>query len=170
MINIFFSKLNQNAIIPRKREEDAGYDIYPCFADEYLIINPDETAKIPTGIASCFPKEYCFIIKERGSTGSIGLGQRSGVIDSGYRNEWLLPVTNHSNKSILILKKEFRNTKKYEELIKSHDIIEYDYKKAIAQALLIPVPQTKVLEMSYEELLKFESARMLDGFGSTNKK
>ena len=62
MINIFFSKLNQNAIIPRKREEDAGYDIYPCFADEYLIINPDETAKIPTGIASCFPKEYCFII------------------------------------------------------------------------------------------------------------
>jgi len=170
MINIFFSKLNQNAIIPNKREEDAGYDIYPCFADDYLIINPHETVKIPTGIASCFPKEYCFILKERGSTGSIGLGQRSGVIDSGYRNEWLLPVTNHSNKPLMILKSEFRNTKAYEELTKSNDIIEYDYKKAIAQALLIPVPKTQSVEISYEELLEFESDRMFDGFGSTNKK
>ncbi|MGB5822666.1 MAG: hypothetical protein WBH44_01210 [Proteocatella sp.] len=170
MINIYFSKLKENAVIPMKREEDAGYDIYPCFADDYLLINPAETVKIPAGIASCFPKEYCFIIKERGSTGSIGLGQRSGVIDSGYRNEWLLPVTNHSSKPIMILKDEFRSTKAYEELTRIQDIIEYDYKKAIAQALLIPVPQTQSIEISYEELLEFKSDRMFDGFGSTNKK
>lgn len=170
MTNIYFSKLNKDAVIPVKRDEDAGYDIYPCFVDDYLMIYPGGTVKISTGIASYFPKEYCIIIKERGSTGSIGLGQRSGVIDSGYRNEWLLPVTNHSNKPILILKNDFRNTKEYEELTKSHDVVEYDYKKAIAQALLIPVPQSQSVEISYDELLEFKSERMLDGFGSTNKK
>jgi len=169
MVNVFFSKLNKDAIIPQKRSEDAGYDIFSCFSQDYIIIRPGETIKIPTGIASCFPQEYCFIVKERGSTGSIGLGQRSGVIDSGYRNEWVLPVTNHSKKTILIIKKEFMNTKKYEEIIKSNDIIEYDYNKAIAQALLVPVPKTNIVELSYDELLRFKSDRMMNAFGSTNQ-
>lgn len=168
MVNVFFSKLKEGAVIPHKRPEDAGYDIFSCFSQDYVMIRPGETVKIPTGIASCFPKEYCFIVKERGSTGSIGLGQRSGVIDSGYRNEWILPVTNHSKKTILIIKNEFRNSKKYEEMIKSNDITEYDYGKAIAQALLLPVPETFIQEIEYSELLKFESDRMMEGFGSTN--
>ena len=169
MVNVFFSKLNEDAIIPQKRPEDAGYDIFSCFSQDYLMIKPGETIKIPTGIASCFSQEHCFIVKERGSTGSIGLGQRSGVIDSGYRNEWILPVTNHSKKTILIIKKEFINTNEYKEIIKLNDIIEYDYNKAIAQALLIPVPKTNVVEISYDELLKFKSDRMMNAFGSTNK-
>lgn len=168
MIKIYFAKTKENAIIPKKRLEDAGYDIFPCFEEDYIMINPNETVKIPTGIASCFEEEYCFIVKERGSTGSIGLGQRSGVIDSGYRGEWLLPITNHSTMPVIIVKSEFKITKAYEELIKTHNIIEYDYTKAVAQAILLPVPKTEVHELDYKSLLEFKSERMNDGFGSTN--
>ncbi|MGL5257806.1 MAG: dUTP diphosphatase [Proteocatella sp.] len=170
MIKVYFAKMKETAIIPQKREEDAGYDVFPCFEEDYIMINPNETVKIPTGIASCFSREYCFIVKERSSTGSIGLGQRSGVIDSGYRGEWQLPVTNHSTVPVIIVKDGFKQTKAYEELIKTHNIREYDYKKAIAQALLIPVPRTEVMELTYEELLEFKSERMHGGFGSTNSK
>ena len=117
MIDIKFAKIKESAKIPTKRKEDAGYDIYACFEEPYIIIQPHETLKVTTGLASSIPAEYCFIIKERGSTGSIGMGQRSGVIDSGYRNEWLIPITNHNSKPILILKKEFKDTAEYKNLI-----------------------------------------------------
>lgn len=164
MIKVYFAKMHEEAKIPQKRLEDAGYDIFPCFNEDYIIINPNETVKIPTGIASCFNEDYCFIVKERGSTGSIGLGQRSGVIDSGYRGEWLLPITNHSKKPMVIIKEN--SNKCFDNMI--YDT--YSYEKAIAQAILLPVPRTEITELSYEELLEFKSERMEDGFGSTNIK
>ncbi len=169
MIEILFAKTKPEAKIPTKRMEDAGYDIFACFAEDYLVIEPHQTIKIPTGIASCFPQEYCMILKERGSTGTQGFGQRSGVIDSGYRNEWLVPMTNHNEKPLLILKEEFKSTAEYGELIQSRNFLEYSYNKAISQALLVPVPLSQSVEISYEELLEHKSERMLEGFGSTNK-
>lgn len=170
MLEIKFAKTNEGASIPRKREEDAGYDIFPYFDEDYLIIDANETIKIPTGIASSFSADYCFILKERGSTGSLGLGQRAGVIDSGYRNEWLIPITNHNLNPLIIIKKEFKNSELYGRLRSERTFIEYSYEKAIAQALLIPVPKTKIREVSYEDLLKDGSERMLEAFGSTNTK
>ena len=41
-------------------------------------IEPHETVLVPTGIASAFSSDYVAIIKERGSTGSKGIGQRCG--------------------------------------------------------------------------------------------
>ena len=35
---ILFSKVNPNAIIPTKRDEDAGYDVYSCFDAKLTII------------------------------------------------------------------------------------------------------------------------------------
>lgn len=64
--NLFFAKIKENAIIPSKRIEDAGYDIYPCFEEDFIIINPHETKLIPTGIASAFNKNYYIQIQERG--------------------------------------------------------------------------------------------------------
>lgn len=167
MIEIKFAKTKEGARIPNKRREDAGYDIYACFDTPYIIIQPNETRKIGTGLASSIPIDYCFILKERGSTGSLGIGQRSGVIDSGYRNEWLIPLTNHNTKPLLITKEEFRASKEYQNF-KTDDYIEYSYEKAICQALLIPVPKTYAKEVSYQELLNDKSERMLDAFGSTN--
>ena len=36
---IKFAKVKPNAKIPTKREEDAGYDIYACFDEDYITIN-----------------------------------------------------------------------------------------------------------------------------------
>ena len=81
-----FAKVRPTAEIPTKRVEDAGYDIYADFEEDYIIVPPHKTKMIPTGIASACDTDYCFILKERGSTGSKGIAQRCGVIDSGYRN------------------------------------------------------------------------------------
>ena len=43
---ILFAKVDKHAIIPSKRDEDAGYDIYPCFEDDYRVIMPHETAMV----------------------------------------------------------------------------------------------------------------------------
>ena len=74
-----FAKVRPSAIIPTKRVEDAGYDIYANFDEDYITILPHETKMIPTGIVSACDVDYCFILKERGSTGTKGMGQRSGV-------------------------------------------------------------------------------------------
>ena len=58
-----FAKVRPTAIIPTKREEDAGYDIYANFDEDYIRINPHETKMIPTGIASACDTDYCFILK-----------------------------------------------------------------------------------------------------------
>ena len=56
--NIYFAKVKENAVIPSKKKENAGFDIYPCFDDEYLIIKQGETVLVPTGIASVIPEGY----------------------------------------------------------------------------------------------------------------
>ena len=102
--DLYFAKVNPNAIIPSKRLEDAGYDLYACFDEDYMVIEPHETKLIPSGIATAFSPKWVAIIKERGSNGSKGIAQRCGVIDSGYRNEWCVPLTNTTTKTVVISK------------------------------------------------------------------
>ena len=83
--DLFFAKVKYNAIIPSKRDEDGAMDVYACFEQDHLIIDPHETRMIPTGIASAFSPKYVAILKERGSNGSKGSAQRGGVVDSGCR-------------------------------------------------------------------------------------
>lgn len=185
---LYFAKVKPDAITPSKREEDAGYDVYPCFDEEELIILPGEIKMIPTGIASAFSSDYALIIKERGGTGTKGMSARCGVVDSGYRNEILVVINNTSNKVITITKNiekskekaykkelEFwsfvpeKTDKEYVGRVIQDQYIFYPYSKAIAQALLIPVPKVTTLEIPYEDLLKIESERMLGRLGSTNK-
>ncbi len=160
-----FAKVRPTAIIPTKRDEDAGFDIYADFEDDFIIIDPHTTTLIPTGIASACDTDYCFILKERGSTGSKGIAQRCGVIDSGYRNEWFVPITNTTNKKIAIVKKDadyifMRNTSGYTI---------YPYEKAIAQALIIPVPKVNIEELTYDELKEIASDRGMGALGSSGK-
>lgn len=185
--NIKFAKVRPDAIIPSKRNEDMGFDIYACFNEDYVIINPHETKLIPTGIASSCGSEYGFVLRERGSTGSKGIALRAGVIDSGYRNEWFVGLTNTTNKILYISKFDKIETIKrdiqksqYAGLLDDEDIllsnkeidemmILYPYSKAIAQALLIPVPEVNVEEISYEDLKDIHSERGLGALGSSNK-
>lgn len=160
MVNIYFSRKSEDVKLPTKREEDAGYDIYP-YSENDILINPGEIAIINTGIKSCIPDDYVFVLKERGSTGTKGLSVRSGIIDSGYRGEWMVPINNTSDKPIIISKEPHMYNK--------NQLTVYPYEKAIAQALLLPVPKTNVIEISEEELMSFKSERGTGRLGSSNK-
>ena len=45
----------------------------------------------------------------------------------------------------------------------------YPYSKAIAQALVVPVPEVEVEELSYEDLQAIPSERGLGALGSSGK-
>lgn len=168
-VEIKFAKVHPNAIIPSKRDEDMGFDIYACFDEDYIVIKPHETKLIPTGIASACDAGYGFLIFERGSTGSKGIARRCGVIDSGYRNEWFIGLTNTTNKVMFISKLPEQETyKSYYGDVMPESFV-YPYSKAIAQATISIVPRTNVKEISYDELKKIESERGLGALGSSNK-
>lgn len=161
-----FAKVRPTAIIPTKRNEDAGYDIYANFEDDYMLINSHDTVMIPTGIASVCDTNYCFILKERGSTGTKGMAQRCGIIDSGYRSEWFVPITNTTDRMLFITKSDYLTKLKAE--YKEHAIY-YPYEKAICQALIIPVPTVDIEEVTYEELKAISSDRGVGALGSSGK-
>lgn len=167
--NIKFAKVKKSAKIPSKRDEDMGMDIYACFEEDYIVINPHQTKLIPTGIASACGKEYGLVLKERGSTGSKGIAIRAGIIDSGFRNEIFVGLTNTTNKVMFISKLSEQETYNayYGDIMT--DSFVYPYNKAIAQALVVPVPKLIIEEIPYEELLNIESERGLGQLGSSNK-
>ena len=51
---IYFAKIREGATIPSKRDEDAGYDVYACFDDDFFVIEGGRTRMIPTGLAVAF--------------------------------------------------------------------------------------------------------------------
>jgi dUTP pyrophosphatase len=169
IVDIKFAKVRPNAIIPSKRDEDMGFDIYACFDEDYIVINPHETKLIPTGIASACTSDYGFLVFERGSTGSKGIARRCGVIDSGYRNEWFIGLTNTTDRVMFISKlTEVETYRHYFGEIMSPSFV-YPYAKAIAQTLVVPVPETNVEELSYDELKAITSERGMGALGSSNK-
>jgi dUTP pyrophosphatase len=161
--NVYFAKVKESAIIPTKSGEDMGYDVYACFEEEEIVIDPHCTIMIPTGIASACTPKYGFLLQERGSTGTKGMAQRCGVIDSGYRNEWFVPITNTTDHRIIISKCKTRSP----EMLMG-DIL-YPYTKAICQAILVEVPVVNVSELSYTDLKAIDSERKLGKLGSSNK-
>ncbi len=162
---LYFAKINPDAIIPSKNEDDGCYDCYACFGEDSIMILPDEIKLIPTGIASAFDKKYRLSVRERGSSGSKGLSVRAGQIDSGYRGEIFIAINNTTDKIILI-QKEITGAMK-EEI--TEGLIIYPYDKAICQLALEVVPQVQVEEISYEDLLNIESDRSTGCLGSSGK-
>ncbi len=159
---VYFAKVKEGAIIPSKKLEDAGYDVYACFEEDYIEIKPNEIKMIPTGIASAFNENYYMQLQERGSTGTKGLSQRCGVIDSGFRNQWQVPINNTTNRNIIILKG-------IEDTIKTETTILYPYTKAICQAVLLPVPKVEIKELDYEDLKQIDSERGMTMLGASGK-
>ena len=160
---IYFAKMKETAIIPSKREEDGAFDIYACFEEDYKVIAAHETYLVPTGLASAFSTNYVAILKERGSNGSKGIGQRAGVIDSGYRGEWFVAITNHNARPVVIAKEGAALPADLAEAII------YPYEKAICQCIMVEVPKLKVTEVSYDTLMEFESERGTGALGSSGK-
>ena len=164
---ILFAKVNPKAIIPSKEEENGGYDIYACFEEDFMLIQPHEIKMVPTGIASAFDSKYVMILKERGSSGTKGMATRCGVIDSGYRGEWFVPINNTTNKNIIISKLSEEELKN--QGVDTSSSIVYPYTKGICQAILVPVPKVEVREVPLDKLKGIKSQRGEGALGSSGK-
>ncbi len=170
---IYFAKIRPTAVIPSKKAEDAGYDMYSDFEGDYLVIEPYATKAVPTGIAIAFSPKYYIQIEEKSSFAKIGVKKSGGVFDSGYRGEYLIMTYNTNSKPFVISKKQVEDMgetfvfdgKEY----KTSECIVHPQKKAVCQFILQEIPVMEEHEISYDELLGIKSERGVGGFGSTNK-
>ena len=170
---IYFAKIRPTAIIPTKKEEDAGYDLYANFEEDYFVIEPFATQAIPTGIAVAFSSKYYAQVEERGSTGKVGMIKSSGVMDSGYRGEYLIMTYNTNPKPLVISKKALEEMPETfvcgDKTYTTAECVYYPYSKGICQIVLHEVPVMEEQEISYEELCGIKSERGAGRFGSSNK-
>jgi dUTP pyrophosphatase len=124
--------------------EDLGYDV---FSLEGAVVAPRATVKVRTGIAvearhPATGAPLGLLVRDRSSMAAKGIATTAGVIDSGYRGEILILMTNLGDAPVELLAGE-----------------------KIAQ--MVPVP---VLTGAVETVETLEdSARAEKGFGSTGR-
>ena len=142
---IAVKKLRDTAVIPTYgSKEAAGADLYACL-DTPVVIEPSETAFVPTGIALELPVGYAGLIYARSGLAckrALAPANKVGVIDSDYRGEIIVALHNHGKVQQQIAHGE-----------------------RIAQLLISPVFTPGFVEVS--ELN--DTARGTGGFGSTGK-
>ena len=189
MEQIKFYKTIESAVIPTKRDEDAAFDLYAVFDEDYVTIHPGETVKFNTGLKAVIPSDVWVLLKERSSTAKTGLSIRSGVIDSGYRGEWCIMMTNCGRDPICITKNydgkptldcsrdPFCIPKDYDgkpTLVVRKDLARNYWvmsaKKAIAQAVIMPKLNVGCAEITAEEFNAApETIRGEGGWGDSGK-
>lgn len=119
----------------------AGADLTAC-TEKPILIAAGKTEKIPTGIALAVPDGYAaFIYARSGLASKFGIAPANcvGVVDSDYRGEILVALSNNSDKDYTVEPFE-----------------------RIAQLVISPVVQA---EFVVEELTSTD--RGAGGFGST---
>ena len=162
MYTIRFAKLRPGAVIPSKRDEDSDYDLYACFDEEELVIPAFSTRLIPTGLISAFDASLGVKFEERGSnTKWCGIVQ-AGVIDSGYRGEWLCAMYNGNPVPVHL-------TKAADEVRRLDDRVLVPYAKAICQFHVREILPVDVREVSADEVLACTSERGAGRLGSSGK-
>lgn len=162
MHEIQFAKLRPGAVIPSKREEDSDYDLYACFDEDEFVIPAFSTRLVPTGLISAFDSSLGVKFEERGSnTKWCGIVQ-AGVIDSGYRGEWLCAMYNGNPVPVHI-------TKSADEVRRLEDRVLVPYAKAICQFHVREILPLDVREVSTDEVLSQTSARGAGRLGSSGK-
>lgn len=91
-------KILTNGIVPSYQTSGScGIDLY-CANKEDIIINPNESAKIDTGLKIAIPEGYFGAIYPRSSTGvkkNLMLANTVGIIDSDYRGEIMVYFYNY---------------------------------------------------------------------------
>jgi dUTP pyrophosphatase len=139
-------KLRDNAVLPQRMTAySAGYDLSACL-DEPITIQPNQTAKVPTGIAAelVCTANYVLLTYARSSLATKhGLAPANcvGVIDSDYRGEIFIPLHNSSERPYTVTDGE-----------------------RIAQMVVTPVEFPEIEE---SDVLS-DTARGAGGFGSTD--
>lgn len=165
---IKIKRLHPDAVLPKKAHEgDAGFDLV---AVEDVIIEPGETALVPTGIAVEMPDGFELQVRPRsGITLKTNLRVQLGTVDSNYRGEIGVIVDNSFDRD-----EEDRHDYYVEVISVTGDLTRvggrlpfgtYLVRKGdrIAQAVIQRLPSVELVEV--EEL--GESSRGEGGFGSS---
>jgi dUTP pyrophosphatase len=158
---------------PTKNEEDMGFDVKAHFEEEYMMFAPHETKLVPTGLYAAVSTLWGLLAREKGSTGAIGMKCGAGVVDSGYRGEIFIAITNENDCHLVITKDpDIKKAQKVEWVDwnnnQSFDAILYPYKKGIAQLLVKFNPKVETKVVSVDELKAMPSLRGDGKLGSTD--
>lgn len=102
-MNIQVKKLHPEAKVPSfAHPGDAGMDLYSV---EERVLRPGERASIQTGIAMALPDGYVSLVWDKsGVSHKHGVKVLGGVIDAGYRGEYLIGLVNLSQDDFEIKK------------------------------------------------------------------
>lgn len=92
-MKIRVKKLHPDAKVPAfAHPGDAGMDL---FSVEDMTIAPGARASVPTGIAIELPEGYVSLVWDKsGPSHKFGVKTLGGVLDSGYRGEYLIGLIN----------------------------------------------------------------------------
>ncbi len=100
-MKILAKKLHPDAKIPNfAHPGDAGMDLYSV---ANLTLKPGERASVPTGIAIALPDGYVGLMWDKGGPShKFGVKTLGGVVDAGYRGEYLVGLVNLSQEDFEI--------------------------------------------------------------------
>lgn len=164
-VEIFVEICREDAILPKYANPgDAGMDVY---AAEEVIIKPGETVIVPTGLKLAIPGGYEIQVRPRSGISfktPIRIPNSPGTIDSGYRDELGIIVTNSSD---ICVQNDISNPFTLDE--KGSKMGTYIVRKGdrIAQIVLQVVP--KMFFTRVDSVKEIGSDRG-GGFGSTGVK
>ena len=162
-VNIKLFRMYEDVKLPSKEDYNSGFDIYANFEEDFTVIPPHCSSLIPTGFKTVIPITHYAQIFERGSTGTKNIKFNAGVIDSGFRGEWNVCLYNGNDIPVVIAKEG------YDTSGLNFKFILYPYEKAIAQFVVLPVPNTTIEEVTEEEFNQYTSERGEGMLGSSNK-
>lgn len=145
MVRVLIKKLDPKVTLPSYKTKGAsGMDLM-AFVKEKIVIKPQTSTLIPTGLSVAFSEDYEIQIRPRSglaAKNNISVLNSPGTIDSDYRGELKIIIFNHSN----------------------HDFV-VNNNDRIAQMVLTPIAKIELEEAN--ELPK--TLRGEGGFGSTGK-
>ena len=145
MVRVLIKKLDPKVVIPSYKTKGAsGMDLM-AFVKEKIVIKPQTSALIPTGLSVAFSENYEIQIRPRSglaAKNNISVLNTPGTIDSDYRGELKIIIFNHSNHNFVVNNND-----------------------RIAQMILTPIAKMELEEAN--ELPK--TLRGEGGFGSTGK-
>ena len=145
MVRVLIKKLDPKVTLPSYKTKGAsGMDLM-AFVKEKIVIKPQSSALIPTGLSVAFSEDYEIQIRPRSglaAKNNISVLNTPGTIDSDYRGELKIIIFNHSNNDFIVNNDD-----------------------RVAQMVLTPVAKMELEEAN--ELPK--TLRGEGGFGSTGK-
>ncbi len=105
MVRVLIKKLDPKVTLPSYKTKGAsGMDLM-AFVKEKIVIKPQTSALIPTGLSVAFSEDYEIQIRPRSglaAKNNISVLNTPGTIDSDYRGELKIIIFNHSNHDFVV--------------------------------------------------------------------